>query len=545
MANLLNNLREKLHGEVEVDAHTREYFSTDCSIFQVAPKVVIYPRNENDVIETLRFNNNLYGSGKALPVTARGKGTDLGGASLSEGISLVLPTHMRRLVNITKETITVQPGMIYAHLQSILHSHNSFLPPYPASIDFCSIGGAIANNASGEKTIKYGDTRNYVAGLRIVLHNGDVIETRRLSKKELEQKKRQQDLEGELYNYIDNMIDQNWDLIASSKPNVSKNSAGYALWDVKRSDGSFDLGQLFVGNQGTLGIITEAMLYHMPYNPHTTLVVGHFEDAQQLQQAVAQIVPLGPSALEMVDRSVIDFVVQNRPQVISSLLPEKIPESVLFVEFDDLKVRTQHKQAEKALKILQHHAYETKYTSNRLEQDQLWRIGRQSTSMVWTQKGAKKALPVIEDGVVPLENFSKLTEQAHALLSKHGVKYATWGHVGNGHLRIQPFLDLGNLRDRQKIYTIADNFYKIVLKLGGSIAGEHNDGIMRGVYLRKMFDPEMIKLFMQVKKIFDPHNLLNPNSKLGATKEYGTVHMRKEYSMKHMFEHMPGVSSSY
>lgn len=543
MTNLLKDLREKLHGEVEVDAHTREYFSTDGGIFQVTPKVVIYPYNENDVIETLRFNNNLHDSGKALPITARGKGTDQGGASLSEGISMVLPAHMRKLIHIDKETITVQPGMIYSHLQSILHSHGRFLPPYPASIDFCSIGGAVANNAAGEKTLKYGATRNYVAGLRIVLHNGDVIETRRLNKKELQQKKRQQDLEGQLYNAVDDMINQNWDLIAKSKPSVSKNSAGYALWDIKRHDGSFDLSQLFIGAQGTLGIITEVMMYHMPYNPHTTLLVGYFESVEQLKQAVVQIAPLTPSAQEVVDHNVIDFVMQNRPAVVKNLLPEKMPEVVLLVEFDDPKQRLQHKKAEKALRILRQHAYETKYSSNKLEQDQLWRIRRQAAAVIWMQKGPKKALPIIEDGVVPLDRFEEFVSQAYAILDKYNVKDAVWGHAGNGHLHIQPFLDLGNLRDRQKVFAITDEFYKMVLKLGGSISGEHNDGIMRGVYLRKMYDPEIIKLFTRIKKLFDPNNLLNPNSKLGATKEYGTVHMRKEYSMKHLFEHMPGISS--
>jgi len=543
MSKLLNELRERLHGEVEVDAQSRDFFATDGSIFKVTPKVVIYPYNENDVIEVMRFNNQLVEKGKALPITARGKGTDQSGASLSEGMSVVFPAHMKRLVGMSKETVTVQPGMIYSHLESVLHSHGRFLPPYPASVDFCTIGGSLANNAAGEKTLKYGATRDYVAGLRVVLHNGDVIETSRLSKKELAQKKKQQDLEGQIYNKLDEMINSNWDLIKDSKPKVSKNSAGYALWDIKRSDGSFDLSQLFVGAQGTLGVITEAMLYHVPYNPHTTLLVGFFDSVKKLQEAVVEIAPLIPSAQEVVDHNVIDFVLNNRPAVVKALLPEQKPEVVLLVEFDDSKARVQAKKADKARKILAKYAYDMKHSTNKLEQDHMWRIRRQAAAVIWMQQGPKKALPIIEDGVVPLDKFDEFVKQAYAILDKYKVKDAVWGHAGNGHLHIQPFMDLSNIRDRQKIYTLTDEFYKMVLKLGGSISGEHNDGIMRGAYLRKMYDPQIYKLFEQVKKIFDPNNVLNPKSKLGASKEYGMVHLRNEYSMKHLFEHMPGISS--
>lgn len=545
MANLLNDLREKLSGEVEVDAQTREYFSTDAGVFKVAPKVVIYPRNENDIIEALRFNNNLQGSGKALPITARGKGTDLGGASLGEGISMVMPAHMHRLIHVGQDTITVQPGMVYSHLQSILYSHGRFLPPSPSSADFSTIGGAVANNASGDKSIKYGSMRDYVAGLRVVLHNGDVIETSRLNKKELEQKKRQQDLEGELYRQIDEMIDNNWDLIASGKPKVPKNSAGYALWDVKRYDGSFDLGQLLIGAQGTLGVITEIMLYHVPYNPQNTLLMGYFNNLQQLQEAVELITPLGPSAVEMVDRRAINFAMQNRLTVVKNLLSDKVPEAVLLVEFDDLKPRVQSKKVEQAFRILQERAYDLKYSSNKLEQDQLWRMRHQAIATLWMQKGAKKALPIIGDAVVPLQDVSKFIQQTYAILDKYNTKGAVWGHVGSGHLQVQPFLDLANLRDRQKIFTISDDFYKMVIKLDGSISGGNNDGMVRGIYLSKMYSSEIVKLFVGIKHLFDPNNLLNPHSKLGASREYSTVHLRKEYSIKHMYEHVPGVSSAH
>lgn len=543
MSNLIKELQEKLRGEIEYDSESRDFFSTDGSIFKITPKLVIYPRNENDVVEVLRFNNNLVDKNKALHITARGKGTDQAGAALTDGISMVFPAHMRKLISMDKETITVQPGMIYAHLESVLNSHGRFLPPYPASVDYCTIGGALANNASGEKTLKYGSTRNFVAGLRVVLYNGDVIETYRLNKKELKQKKKQQDLEGELYRKVDEIIENNKDLIESSRPKVSKNSAGYDLWDVKGKDGSFDLSQLFVGSQGTLGVITEATMYHIKHNTDTTLLVGYFDSVKKLQQAVMEISPLHPSAQELVDDNVINFVLEKQPQVVKGLLPEQMPKVVLLVEFDDEKAKVQAKKAKKTQEILSKYSYEMKLSSNKLEQDLLWNIRRQAAAVIWMQKGPKKALPIIEDGIVPLDKFDEFVEDAYKLLDKYKVKDAVWGHAGNGHLHIQPFMDLSNLRDRHKIYALSDEFYKMVLRLGGSISGEHNDGIMRGAYLRQMYKPEIYAMFREVKKLFDPNNLLNPHSKLGASKEYGQVHLRKEYSMKHLSEHMPGLSS--
>lgn len=544
MSSLLNNFREKLSGEAVVDTHTRDFFSTDGGIFKVEPKLVVYPRNEKDVVETVLFSAKMSESGKPLPITARGKGTDQGGSSLSEGISLVFPAHMKNITRLTAQTVSVQPGVIYSNLETVLKSHGRYLPPYPASVELCSIGGALANNSSGEKTLKYGATRNFVNGLRVVLHNGDIIETRRINKKELKQKKKLDTLEGQLYSKLDDLIESNKELIHAQKPGVSKNSAGYALWDIKRADGSFDMSQLFVGSQGTLGIITEAQLRHVPFNPNTTLLVGYFESIAKMQEAVVKIAKLDPSAQELVDDNVIKFVLENSPEVIKGLLPEKMPKVILLVEFDDEKAKIQQKKAETAKAVLAEHAFEYKISTNKAEQENLWHIRRRAAAVIWMSQGPKKALPIIEDAIVPLDKFEEFADKAYTILDKYKVSVAVWGHAGNGHLHIQPFLDLSNIKDRHKIFTLCDEFYKMVFSLGGSISGEHNDGIMRGSYLRQMYGPEMFGLFREVKKMFDPKNIFNPRSKTGASKEYGIVHLRKEYSMKHLTDHLPGISSA-
>lgn len=539
----IKDLREKLSGDIKTDAKTKEYFSTDGSIFTLTPKLVIYPENELDVIESVRYFHYMAKDGKTVPLTSRGKGTDQGGAALSEGAVMVFPAHMKHLVHMGRETVTVQPGMLYSNLQTMLHSHGRFLPPYPASIDFASIGGAVANNSAGEKTVKYGSTRDYVKALRVVLSNGDAIETYRLNKKELAQKKKQQDFEGELYRKLDDMIEQNWDLVAKSKPHTSKNSAGYDLWDVKRADGSFDLSQLICGSQGTLGVVTEITLYHTAFNPKTTLLVGFFDSLEKMTQATQAIMPLGPSALEIVDHNVLKFVRDHNPSMIQGIVPETLPAAALLIEFDDFKLKDQDKKTKRARKVLEELCYESKVATSKYEQDKLWKMRRRAAAYMWTNDSPKRNLPIIEDATVPVADMPAFLKEVYALLDKYKVAEAMWGHAGNANFHIQPLLDLGSIRDRQKIYSLMNEFYKLVVKYHGSTCAEHNDGIIRAPYLKAMFGAETYKLFEEVKKMFDPYNFLNPTSKIGPSQEFGMVHMRKEYSMPHLADHMPGLGA--
>lgn len=539
MKDILHNLAQQLSGEVTASEPARKYFSTDGSIFTMTPKVVIYPRHEEDVIHTVKYLSWEAQEGRKLGITARGKGTDQGGGALGDGAMLVFPAHMKRLIKVDKETITVEPGMIYSHLQDVLHSHDRYLPPYPASIDFCTIGGAVANNSSGEKTLKYGSTRNWVKSLRVVLSNGDVITTKRLTKKELKKKKLQSDFEGHIYRELDELLTHNQSLLAKSKLKVSKNSTGYDLWDIKGRDGSFDLSQLFVGSQGTLGIVSQATLYTAAYNPHTTLLVGHFNDMNHAEEAVKKLLPLGPSAAELVDHHTLTFLRDHNPEMLRGFDILRLPQVVLLIEFDNIKQSDRNRLATKAQKIMAEYCPVVHIATNQKEQTELWRIRRGAAALIWTHPGAKKALPIIEDGIVPVQNLAEYLRRAYALFDRYNVRIATWGHAGNGNMHMQPFLDLSNLRDRKKIFDITDDYYKMIINLHGSTSAEHNDGIMRAPYLKELFGVRVYKLFEEVKELFDPLNILNPSVKMGVTRQDAMIKMRKEYSMKHLNDHLP------
>src|SRR5665213_2303897 len=291
MSKVTQYLQEHLTGEVMDSTDARSYFSTDASIFTLTPTTIVYPRGESDVRKTARFTWQLAERGRVIPITARGSGTDQTGAALGSGITLVFPAHMNRVLELDTKanTVAVEPGINYGKLQQTLHTHGRFLPPYPASLEYSTIGGAIASNSSGEKSVKYGDIRPYVTSLRLVLANGEVIETRRLNKREFSKKLGLATFEGEIYRSIDTLLEEQDELVTRLKRHVTHQNAGYNLLDVSHRDGSLDLTPLIVGSQGTLGIITEAKLATEPYNPQTTLFMAQFDSLEQTQQAVLEL----------------------------------------------------------------------------------------------------------------------------------------------------------------------------------------------------------------------------------------------------------------
>lgn len=541
MNKVANYLQEHIVGEVLSASNVRKYFSTDGSIFEMTPSMVVYPKNVSDVRKVTRFSWQLSEKGHVLPLTARGRGSDQSGAAIGKGIVMVFPAHMNRLLELdTKQRLArVQPGINYLAFQEAVKTHGLFLPPYPSSIDYATIGGSIANNAAGEKTVKYGDTRKFVEGLEVVLADGELIQTARLNKRELNRKKGLTNFEGEIYRQLDGLITDNWDLIQQQSviPGITKNAAGYALADVKRKDGSFDLTPLFVGSQGTLGVITEAIVRLETYVPKTSLMVICFEDLDEANRAVGELMKLRPSALEMVDKHLLETIGRISPNRLKGLIEAPYPELVLLCEFDD-----EHKQSakvKKAEKMLRDFRTSYKVSDEFEEQQKLWSIRHSAAALIAYADDNLKALPIIEDGVVPRERLKEFMTGIYAIFDKYHLEVALWGHAGDANLHMQPFLDLSKLGDRQKVMKIMDEYYELVLGLGGSTSGEHNDGRLRGLYLPKVYGEEIYQIMQDVKKIFDPYDMFNPGVKVNVKRDDLTKHMRHEYSMDHLADHLP------
>lgn len=542
MSKIAHYLQEHLLGEVMTSADARKYFATDASIFSIVPSLVVYPRNENDVRKAARFTWQLAERGRVIPITARGSGTDQTGAALGNGIMLVFPAHMNRIVELDPKSgvVVVEPGLNYGRLQQTLHTHERFMPPYPASYEYSTLGGAVANNAAGEKTLKYGTTRGYVKALRVVLANGEVIETRRLSKRELNKKLGLSTFEGEIYRAVDALLEENRDKLDQLDLAVTKNAAGYYLGDIKRPDGSFDLTPLFVGSQGTLGIITEITMETELYNPVKDLFLAEFDSLEKAQEAILALrdLPHLPSAIEMVDEQLLGLVDRLNPNQLKDIVSSPRPKVVLLVEFDDAD-RQRKKLAKKAEKIFADLATYYQRETDPAAQDRLWKVRHAAASVVAHSEGRLKAVPIIEDGIVPPEKIAEFMGSVYKLFAAAQLQVAVWGHAGDGNLHLQPFLDLSQIGDRQKAFRLIDEYYKLVISLGGSTTGEHGDGRLRAPYLQALYGEEMYALFQKIKQAFDPYGTLNPGVKIGVSLDDIKPLVVNEYTLNHLYDHMP------
>jgi FAD/FMN-containing dehydrogenase len=541
MSKIAHYLQEHLVGEVSASPEVRRHFSRDASILHMAPAIVVYPRNENDIRKTASFCWQLAERGRPIPITARGGGSDTSGAAIGNGIMVILTAHMTKILELDpkKEQIIVEPGATFDKVEQTLFTHGLFLPSYPASQAYATIGGGIANNAIGERSFKYGATGDFVEKLRVVLANGEVIETGPLSRRELNKKLGLSSFEGEIYRQMDRLIEENHSLIAQMKATVRsrRNSVGYNLAAVKSKKG-FDLTPLFVGSQGTLGIVTESTMRVVPYNPLTRLVMLSFDRVEDFQDALPKIMALKPSICDFVTRSAIEQVIKINPHQLDGALPAPAAAIHLFVEFDDHKDSAQ-KSALKNLRKIAERADAFAIVAQELEDQEKIRKVRESVATILTEPhGQTKAVPVAEDVAVPPENLVDLIQTVEKIYESAGMKAATWGQAGDGVVRMHPLLDLSQLGDRQKLFKIADAIYAAAIKLGGSVSGSAGDGRVRASYSVYMYGEQAQGLMRQVKEIFDPMNILNPGVK-SASRDDVKALMRQDYHQAHRHEHLP------
>lgn len=543
MNKVAHYLQQHLVGEVLTSPDVLRYFSTDESIFQIQPMLVVHPRNENDIRKTARFSWQLAERGRIIPITIKGKGTDQTGASLGNGIILSTPAHMNKIIELDPKSgiLSVESGAVVSKIQQTLYTHGRFLPSVSASAEYSTIGGSVANNDAGSTAYKYGPLREFVRGARVVLSNGELIRTERLSKRELNKKLGLASFEGEIYRSLDKLIEESADIINTFRQLNERSNAGYAIADVKLKDGSFDLTPLIVGSQGTLGLISEVILETEAHSAQNDLIIGIFESRSQAWKAVNKINEMkdGPLSLDFVDKNLIDFVHKTNTNLLKPTIGKSIPETVLFIEVEKIASRNSKKITKKVKKILNEYQAEIEEPSQ--EEKPAWMALKDSASYFLTHaEGKYRAVPVIDDAVIPADKCAEFIVQVEAILSALGQKsFAFWGQAGNGVIHSAPLFDLSQIGDKQKIFKLIEEYYNLVVQMGGSVAGEFAEGRLRGTQVHKIFGPELISLMNQVKKIFDPYNILNPGVKVNVDGEGLKSIVRNDYSLDHQYSHLP------
>ena len=542
-------LSQIISGEVKEDADTLGKFSHDASIFEVIPEVVVSPKNVEDIEKLVQFVAGHKKADTRLSLTARAAGTDMSGGAVNDSI-IVSFAHFNRLKSIAGDIATVEPGMYYHDFEKKTLDHGLLFPPYPSSREICAIGGMIGNNCGGEKSLAWGKAQNYVVGLSVVLADGHEYFFEALDEKGLVKKMRQKDFEGDIYRKIYKLIDGNYDLITKAKPNASKNSSGYFLWDVwDREKKIFDLTKLFVGSQGTLGLITRAELKLEPVQKYSEMVIVFMNSLDHLGQIINDVLPLKPESFETYDdhtfklaikyfssfskklgsKNIIDTFLHFAPEFLM-MLTRGVPKLVLQVEFaGENREELKNKVAELVKKLAPYNPEKIKVAPSKRTEKKYWLIRRESFNLLRQRVKGMHASPFIDDFAIRPEYLPEFLPKLNKIFAKYPhLIYTLAGHIGDGNFHIIPLMDLKDEKQRESIPALCDEVFGLVHQYKGTMSGEHNDGLIRTPYVEKMYGEKIYKLFEETKKIFDPQGIFNPRKKVGGDLKFAMEHIRTD-----------------
>jgi FAD/FMN-containing dehydrogenase len=502
---------------------------------------VVYPENADDVSAIVKEVARARSAGAQVALAARSGGTDMSGGPLTTGVVVSFTKHMNHIGEVGDDYAVTEPGVYYRDFEKATLEKGLLLPSYPASREIAAMGGIVSNNSAGERTLEYGKTEQYLEELDVVLSDGSQATFKALSPAELEEKKKLETLEGAIYREMDELITQNAALIEARRPKVSKNSAGYALWSIRdAAKGTFNLAKLICGSQGTLALWTKAKLSLVRPKAHRAMLVVFLHDLNILPEVVTRVLKQHPESFESFDDHTFTLAVKFIPEMLSQMgfaraarlgidfIPEAamvatggVPKLLLMAEFAEDTIEEADKRALAAQEALGGLNLQTKIEKNERESEKYWIVRRESFNLLRKNLHGVHTAPFIDDFVVPPSSYPEFLPKLNALIAEYSSHfiYTIAGHVGNGNFHIIPLMDLSKEENRQVIFDLAPKVYDLVIKEGGTTTGEHNDGIIRTPYLPMLFGEEMVKLFEQTKKAFDPLNIFNPGKKVGGTFE--------------------------
>lgn len=547
---LLDELKQHFSGDIATDAETLETFSHDASLFEVKPQVVVFPKTAEDVQNLIKFVAENKQAHPDLSLTGRSAGTDMSGGSINESIIVAFGKYFNHPPTLNGTLATAQPGLFYRDFEAETLKNNLIFASYPASRGLCAIGGIVNNNSGGEKSLQYGKTERYVKRIKVVLADGSIAELKPLNEEELKQKMKLQTMEGQIYRDMHKLIMDNWEVIKAAKPPVTKNSAGYFLWNVWDPEKKiFDLTKLWVGAQGTLGMMLEADLELVPVKKHHEMMVIYLQNTDHLGEIVDAVLPLGPESFESYDDNTLLLALRFFPEFIKQLglwgliqsgfafLPAfmdmmigRLPKLIVQVDFaSDDPEELKQKIATLKEKLKPLHPQTTIAVDD--QEKKYWLVRRESFNLLRNKVRNKHTAPFIDDIVVDAHDFAEVFTQVSNILKKHpDFIFAGQGHVGDGNFHIIPLVDIKDPEVRKAIPEISDEVYPLIAKHHGSITGEHNDGLIRTPYLKDMYGEEVIKLFEQTKNIWDPQGIFNPRKKVHGDLKYAMDHIRTNWN---------------
>ncbi len=540
-------------GEIDDAPATLDLYSHDASMFELRPKLVVKPEDAQDVERLVKLVTASKKTHAGLSLTARSAGTDMSGGAINDSIIVDFLAHFTKIEKIHPTYIQAQPGVFYRDFDKQSRLHGTLMPSYPASRDLASIGGMVNNNAGGEKSIEFGKTENFVNELQFVFADGVERTVKPLHRAELDKKMKQKDFEGEVYKKIFKLVDEHYDQIKAAKPHVTKNSTGYNLWNVwDRETGIFDLTKLIVGAQGTLGFVTDIKLRVVDARTDEGLLVLFMKDIDDLGEVINKVMEFKPSRFESFDDATLWLSIRFMPSFLKilgwkkfihllvTLIPDGlqllrgVPKLILLISFKGngeaevrQKIQALHRELAKHRARYEINGFEETPTEGKSEK--FWIMRRYSFQLLRSKVHDKHTAPFIDDFVVPPKYLSAFLPKLRRIIKKYKLQATIAGHMGDGNFHVIPLMKLEDPIDRRKILPAMKAVNNLVLSYGGSLSGEHNDGLVRGPWLEQMYGKPVLHLFREAKDIMDPEHIFNPHKKANANWEYSFSHIREHF----------------
>ena len=490
------------------DDKARSLYATDASPYEIWPLGVVLPRSNEDIRHTLAVARR-----HGVAVLPRGGGTSLAGQTVGEAIVVDVSKYLTEILEFdeTSARVRVQPGVVRDQLNSFLRPYGLQFTPDISTTNRANIGGMVANNSAGTRSIKYGKTVDQVVAMTVMLMDGTVLELAELGGRELEAKLRLEGREGEIYRTVERIVTEHEDEIEARYPKVMRRVGGYNL-DEFTGGRPFNLAKLVSGSEGTLAFILDVTLQLHPIPTHRMLALLHFETLDSALRAVQYINRHGPSAVEILDDIMFELGLGNPAMAPLMHWLEGKPAAVLMVEFDgaseeEMLAGYRSLQVDPQVNELCYHTYEA---LSELEQRDVLELRRAGLGIYATVKGRHKPTPFVEDAAIPAEHLPEYLPQVIEACRKRGVRIGIYGHASVGVIHVRPMLDLKTAEGVEQYRQISEEVFELVKRYGGSWSGEHGDGLIRSYQNRNLFGDLLYEDFREIKRAFDPEWLMNP-----------------------------------
>ncbi|MCM4173480.1 FAD-binding oxidoreductase [Arenibacter sp. TNZ] len=547
MKNIFDGLRDSIQGEVLTDNYSLGMYATDASIYQIKPLAVVLPRDSEDVKKAVAvaYENK-------ITILPRGAGTSLAGQTVGESMILDFSKHMNSLleINEAEKWVRVQPGMVRDNLNEVLKPYGLHFAPDPATSSRANVGGMVGNNSSGTKSILYGKTVDHVLEASVLLADGTQLHLKNCPPVEYSEKASQTDREGEIYASFKKLIHTHSEEIKERFPKVMRRVGGYNLDEFTYTD-QWNLGKLICGSEGTLATTLELKLNLTDLPTHRSVCVVHFTEVLEAISAVESMLPYTPSAIEILDKTVIDLSRQNLTTKHHCHFIEENPAAILIVEFYGDTMEDVMDRPRRMIAQLKDNdvGYAYPLFPEGQAYEDVWVIRKKGLGLMLGIKGNKKPLAFIEDAGIPSKHLPEYIAQVLKVCEKHGTKAAMYAHASVGVIHVRPILDLRLAEDIERLKAITEDTFELVMKYKGSWSGEHGDGLVRSAYNKRFFGETLYGAFLEIKKLFDPNNLMNPGKIVEAQSiehnlRYGTGYKDQTVKTEYQYKTEEGFAAS-